>query len=176
MNKLIIALIAGATAMGAAQAQSTTGRTYVGTAAVNAKNTTVDAHKMDGKLFIGHDFDERLGVEAGWVNHHKTDFQRGAVNGSTEGYGTYVAAKYTMPINEQLSAYGKAGLSHNERKLSTNTGGRFKDDDTGGYGALGLQYKLKENVALTAEYERYGKTKTVGAKADVWNVGLKYGF
>ncbi|MFC0250559.1 porin family protein [Massilia consociata] len=173
MNKLIIALIAGVTAMGAAQAQSTAGRGYVGAAAVSAKNTTVDAHKADGKLFAGYQFDERLGVEAGWTNHHKTDF---GVRGSTEGYGTYVAAKYTLPINEQVSAYGKVGLSHNERKLTNNLGQRFKDDDTGGYGGVGVEYKLNQNVALLAEYERYGKKKAYGAKADVWNVGLKYGF
>jgi len=98
------------------------------------------------------------------------------VRGSTEGYGTYVAAKYTLPLNEQVSAYGKVGLSHNERKLTDNLGQRFKDDDTGGYGGVGVEYKLNQNVALLAEYERYGKSKAYGAKPDVWSVGLKYGF
>jgi hypothetical protein len=37
--------------------------------------------------------------------------------------------------------------------------------DTGAYGALGVQYKLNQQVALTAEYERYGKEKDIGAKA-----------
>jgi outer membrane autotransporter protein len=172
MKKLMIALIATAAVAGTAQAQ-TAGRAYVGTAVVSAKNTTVDAHKADGKLFAGYQFDERLGVEAGWTNHHKTDF---GVRGSTEGYGTYVAAKYTLPINEQVSAYGKVGLSHNERKLSNDLGQRFKDDDTGGYGGVGVEYKLNQNVALQAEYERYGKSKAYGAKPDVVSVGLKYGF
>ena len=53
MNKLIIALIAGATAMSAAQAQNTPGSAYVGASAVTAKNQTVDAHKADAKLFTG---------------------------------------------------------------------------------------------------------------------------
>ena len=44
MKKLIIALIAGATAMTAAQAQNTPGSAYVGASAVTAKNQTVDAH------------------------------------------------------------------------------------------------------------------------------------
>ena len=175
MNKLIIALIAGATAMSAAQAQNTPGSAYVGASAVTAKNQTVDAHKADGKLFAGYNFDEKLGVEAGVTNFHKTDFQRAGVNGSTEGYGTYVAAKYTMPVNEQLSAYGKLGVQHSERKLNT-TVGNFKDKDSGAYAGLGVQYKLNQDTALVAEYERYGKDKDVGAKADVWSVGVKYGF
>ena len=173
MKKLMIALIATAAVAGTAQAQTMAGRGYVGAAAVSAKNTTLDAHKADGKLFAGYKFDERLGVEAGWTNHHKTDV---GVRGSTEGYGTYIAAKYTLPINEQVSAYGKVGLSHNERKLTDNLGQRFKDDDTGGYGGVGVEYKLNQNVALLAEYERYGKSKAYGAKPDVWSVGLKYGF
>jgi len=172
MKKLMIALIATAAVAGTAQAQNT-GRGYVGVAAASAKNTTLDSHKADGKLFGGIQFDERLGVEAGWTNHHKTDV--GPV-GSTEGYGTYVAAKYSVPINEQVSAYGKLGVSHSERKLTNQLGQRFKDDDTGGYGGVGVEYKLNQNVALLAEYERYGKSKAYGAKPDVWSVGLKYGF
>ena len=111
MKKLMIALIATAAVAGSvttsAHAQNMAGRGYVGTSAVSAKNMTLDAYKADGKLFAGYQFDERVGVEAGWTNHHKTDV---GVRGSTEGYGTYVAAKYTLPINEQVSAYGKLGL------------------------------------------------------------------
>lgn len=176
MKKLMIALITTAALAGTAQAQTMAGRGYVGASAVTSKNTTVDAHKADGKLFGGYQFDDRLGVEAGWTNHHKTDFANGNVRGSTEGYGTYVAAKYTVPVNEQVSAYGKLGVSHNERKLSTNLGQNFKDSDTGGYGGVGVEYKLNQNTALVAEYERYGKTKAYGARANVWSAGLKYGF
>ena len=173
MKKLMIALLATAAIAGTAQAQTNTGRAYVGASAVSAKNSTLDAHKADGKLFGGYNFNEQLGVEAGWVNHHKTDV---GVRGSTEGYGTYVAAKYTVPVNEQVGVYGKLGVSHSERKLTNNLGQRFKDDDTGGYGGVGVEYKLNQNTSLLAEYERYGKSKAYGAKADVWNVGLKYGF
>lgn len=175
MKKLMIALIATTAVVGTAQAQTNAGRGYVGASAVTAKNSTVDAHKADGKLFAGYQFDERMGVEAGWTNHHKTDFANGGVRGNTEGYGTYVAAKYTMPVNEQVSAYGKLGISHNERKLNTNVG-NFKQDDTSGYAGVGVEYKLNQTTALVAEYERYGKSKDVGASANVWSAGLKYGF
>ena len=173
MKKLMIALIATAAVAGTAQAQTNAGRGYVGVSAVSAKNTTLDAHKADGKLFGGYQFDERVGVEAGWVNHHTSDF---GVRGQTEGWGSYVAAKYTLPLNEQTSAYAKVGISHSERELGDNLGQRFKEDDTGGYGGLGIEYKLNQNVALLAEYERFGKKKAFGAKPDVWSVGLKYGF
>ena len=120
MKKLLIALIATAAVAGTAQAQTSAGRGYVGASAVSAKNTTVDAHKADGKLFAGYQFDERVGVEVGATNHHKTDFANGGMRGDVEGYGTYVAAKYTMPVNEQESAYGKLGVSHRMREMKSN--------------------------------------------------------
>ena len=175
MKKLMIALIATAAVAGTAQAQTTAGRGYVGASAVTAKNSTVDANKADGKLFAGYQFDERLGVEVGATNHHKPDFANGGFRGDVEGYGSYVAAKYTMPVNEQVSAYGKLGVSHSMREMHTNLG-NFKQSDTGGYAGLGVEYKLNQNTALVAEYERYGKSKDFGASANVWSAGLKYGF
>ena len=172
MKKLMIALIATAAVAGTAQAQNT-GKAYVGAAAATSKNSTLDSNKADGKLFGGYNFNEQLGVEAGWTNHHKTDV---GPRGSTEGYGTYVAAKYTIPVNEQVGVYGKVGVSHSERKMTNNIGQRFKDDDTSGYGGVCVEYKLNQNTALVAEYERYGKTKDYGARANVWSAGLKYGF
>ena len=175
MKKLMIALIATAAVAGTAQAQTNAGRSYVGASAVTAKNTAVDANKADGKLFGGYQFDDRLGVEVGATNHHKTDFANGGVRGNTEGYGAYVAAKYTMPVNEQVSAYGKLGVSHSMGEMKTNVG-NFKHSDNSGYAGLGVEYKLNQNTALVAEYERYGKTKDFGASANVWSAGLKYGF
>jgi opacity protein-like surface antigen len=43
------------------------------------------------------------------------------------------------------------------------------------YAGVGGQYKLNQKVALTLEYERYGKDrKRIGAEA--WTVGAKYAF
>jgi OOP family OmpA-OmpF porin len=81
-----------------------------------------------------------------------------------------------VPVNEQVSAYGKLGLAYSERKLSDSTGLNVSNHDTGAYAGLGVQYKLNQNVSLNAEYERYGKSKDFGAKADVWTVGAKYAF
>jgi OOP family OmpA-OmpF porin len=80
-----------------------------------------------------------------------------------------------MPINERVSAYGKLGVQHSERKFDS-AALNVKDSDTGAYGALGVEYKLNQQVALTAEYERYGKEKDIGAKANVWTVGAHYNF
>ena len=67
-------------------------------------------------------------------------------------------------------------MSYNERKYSDSLGSRVNRYDTGLYGGVGVAYALNQNVSLNAEYERYGKDKDFGAKADVYTVGLNYGF
>jgi OOP family OmpA-OmpF porin len=173
MKKLIVALIAGAAAMSAAQAQDTYTQphAYAGVGVNTAKNKQSDDYKLGGKIYGGYQVNQTWAAEAGY-----TDFgDHNAAGGKTKGNGYYVAGKATMPINEQFSAYGKLGVQHSERKFQSNLV-NVKDTDTGAYGALGVEYKLNQQVALTAEYERYGKTKDIGAKADVFTVGANYKF
>jgi len=184
MKKLIFALIAGVATVGAAQAQTSTTnsapRSYVGVGVATADNSTIDDYKSDAKIFGGRDFNENLGIEAGYTHFSSRDFNRSvggqSISGTTKGYGTYIAGKYTIPISEQFSAYGKLGISHSKREYNNHAGMNFKDRDTGAYGGLGVQYNVDQNVSLVAEYERYGDDKDFGAKADVWTVGAKYAF
>ncbi len=191
MKKLIFALIAGATVAGAAQAQNLAGsmKPYVGGALATAdrsyeftgaSNINDDEYKTSGKIFGGVEIDQMYGVEVGYTDFRASDFtavQNGApLLGDSEGYGTYIAGKASMPLNDRLVGYGKLGISHSKRELSTSNGLHLKDYDTGIYAGVGVQYNVSENVALLAEYERYGKSKDFGAKADVWTVGAKYSF
>ena len=191
MKKLIVALIATTAAVGAAQAQTTQTqpRAYVGVGIATAdhvnssvgglNNVDSDGYKPSAKIFGGYEFDQNWGVEAGYTDFRNSDFNYTAngVNGSghTKGNSYYVAGKYNYPVNEQFSVYGKLGVQHSERKLET-AALNLKNTDTGAYGAVGVQYNLNQQVALTAEYERYGKSKDFGAKADVWTVGARYSF
>jgi opacity protein-like surface antigen len=174
MKKLIVALIAGAAAISAAQAQTisdTQPHAYVGVGAVSAKNIQSDDYKLGGKIYGGYQLNQTWAAEAGYTDFGDHD----AANGTTKGNSYYVAAKATMPINEQFSAYGKVGVERSERKFNS-AALNLKDTDTGAYGALGVQYKLNQQVALTAEYERYGKEKDIGAKSNVWSLGANYSF
>lgn len=182
MKKTIFAILTGVLAMGAAQAQTTTNtapHAYVGIGVAAAENRIVDAWKADAKIFAGYQFDQNLGVEAGFtrfgrvgVHYTVIDFN---VDGRTKGSSSYVAGTYTMPLNERVAAYGKLGVAYSERSYVSNFGAQG-EHDSGIYAGAGLQYKLTGNLALTGEYERFGKKKTFGAKADVFTLGLKYGF
>lgn len=182
MKKMIFALLAALSAAGAAQAQSTADtapHAYVGIGVANAENRIVDAWKPDAKIFAGYQFDRNLGVETGYTRFGRVGVDvpglYGDDHGRTKGSSSYIAGTYTLPLNERVAAYGKLGVSYNERSYVGNFGA-LGEHDTGLYAGAGLQVKLIDNLALTGEYERYGKKKTLGAKADVFTFGLKYGF
>jgi opacity protein-like surface antigen len=187
MKALTFILAAAALAAGTAahaQQASTTYRPYVGIGVVSADNMTMDKRHADTKIFGGVDFSNNLGVEAGYVNFSKQERHYdeswtgvpGGVGVYTKGYGAYVAAKYTVPINERFAAYGKLGLAHSQRKWGSSVGASFADNDNDVYAALGAQYKLNDTISVVGEYENYGKRKEVGARAGVWSAGLKVGF
>lgn len=188
MKKLIFAMIAGATAMGAAHAQQSS--PYVGLAVASSDNaykigggTNVDGDgwKPSVKVFGGVDFTPTWGVEAGYTDLRKADFSYNTGNvrgtGEADGKRAYLAAKATMPLNEQVSFYGKLGAGYQKTEFNASTVGVSRNEsDTGVYAGVGAQYKLNQQVALTLEYERYGKKKDFGAKADAVTVGARYNF
>lgn len=182
MKKTMFALLAGLLAVSTAQAQTSADATphaYVGIGVAAAENRVVDAWKADAKLFAGYQFDQNLGVEAGFTRFGRVGIHfatiDGNVDGRTKGSSSYIAGKYTMPLNQQVAAYGKLGLAYSERSYVSNYGA-VGEHDTGVYAGAGVQVKLAGNLALTGEYERFGKKKSFGAKADVFTLGLKYDF
>lgn len=181
MKKLILALATTFAATGAAHAQSANQApgAYAGVGVSSVGKMLRDGHKAQAKVFGGYEFDQNWGVEAGVTNRSRESLEL-QVNGqpvsaSARGYNSYVAGKYSMPINQQFSAYGKLGMSYHVAKYSSH-GLTHKEDDTGLYAGLGVQYKINDKVALTAEYERSGKREGANDPNDAWSLGLKVGF
>jgi OOP family OmpA-OmpF porin len=191
MKKLIFAMIAAAATMGAAQAAAPVSPgPYVGVGVATTdrafdvagtSGVSTEGRKSSGKIFGGYDIDQTWGVETGYTDFGKShvDYTANGVpgRGETSGNSFYVAAKMTKPLSAQSSVYGKLGASRNKSTLSTTTVGLNSDESkTEMYAGVGMQYNLTQQIALTAEYERYGKKKDFGAKADVVSVGAKYAF
>lgn len=177
MNKLVFALIASIAAVGAAQAQtvgSTTPHAYVGIGAATSDNITTDDYRTGAKIYGGYQIDQNWAVEGGYTWFDKQDIGTGG-GGNVKSENSYIAGKYTYPFNDRFSGFAKLGVAYTERKLNSRLVS-YNDNDTGVYGALGVQYKLNQNVSLIGEYERYGKDKELGAKADVYTVGVQYDF
>jgi OOP family OmpA-OmpF porin len=189
MKKTLFAVLAGVLAMGAAQAQTantntavTAPQAYVGISTGAVRDSVTNDLKRTTKVFGGYDFDQNWGVEAGYSWLGKTGFYVPSSNGDfayahLKSSSVYAAAKYTMPIGERSSVYGKLGLSHTEQEYSSQAPGwTGKEHQNGVYAAVGLQTRVTDKVSLFAEYERNGKKPPNGSKNNVLNVGLKYGF
>jgi opacity protein-like surface antigen len=163
---------------------------YVGIAAASADhsfkiggagNVNAEGFKPSLKVFGGVDITPMFGIEAGYTDLRKADhsYTIGAVNGTatTEGKRAYLAGKATLPVNDAFSVYGKLGVGYSKAELTSATPGLSRSDSKNEvYAGLGGQYNLSKQVALTLEYERYGKSKDYGVKADAISVGAKYSF
>lgn len=190
MKKILFALIAAATAMSAAQAQVQKPGPYLGLAVASADhelkiggatNTDAEGYKPSLKVFGGVDITPMWGIEAGYTDIREADhnFNIGATRyaGTTEGRRAYLAGKATMPVNEAFSVYGKLGAGYTKTELNTLAPAISRSDSkTELYGAIGGQYNVNERVALTLEYERYGKSKDYGVKADAISLAARYSF
>ena len=180
MQKLFAGTLLGLSIAGVAQAGATAAgpapapQAYAGVGAT-ASDRQAGSVKVGTKVFGGVAFTDTLAVEGGYIDLRKATAAPEARTIDLGGFGTYVAARLMRPFTEKLSGYAKLGVAHSQRKVSTGGIAR-KDQDTGIYGAFGLQYSITPGVALSAEYERYGKDKKTGAKADAWTLGINFAF
>jgi OOP family OmpA-OmpF porin len=191
MKKLIVALIAATAAMSAAQAQTpqTQPRYYIGLGIATADHsynvgglnvTNKDGYGGNAKMFAGYELDQNWAAEIGYIDYSNAHFTYNASGvtgrGTSDGRAYYLAAKYQHPITEQFAVYGKLGIENSQRNLSDVDGFNQGKGNTSGYGSVGVQFNLTPQVGLVAEYERYGKSKDFGAKADAWTIGARYSF
>lgn len=190
MKKLIVAMTVIAGTMGAAHAQSPVSGPYIGVAAAVSDHSfkagggitgDVEGFKPSLKVFGGVALNQTFGLEAGYTDLSESDVNIRLPNGSRssatfDGSRAYLAGTATHPLNDQFSVYGKLGVGYTKAESRNSVGFTGRDTDTGLYAGIGGQYKLTNNVALTLEYERYGKSKDIGAKADAITLGAKYSF
>jgi opacity protein-like surface antigen len=181
MKKLIFAAIATVSMMGAAQAEGG----YIGAGITSAKQAGGGDYKAGGKIFGGVELDKMWGIEAGYTDFRSTTYTSpGLLTPTTaKGHATYLAGKASMPLSDQFSLFGKLGVANVKAERTTAGSGlpviaslTGSESKTGAYAAVGAQYNLSKQVALTAEYERYGTSRSYGPKPDAFTVAAKFNF
>ncbi|MBB3222357.1 outer membrane beta-barrel protein [Pseudoduganella umbonata] len=153
--------------------------------------------KRDPRLVGGYELFPNLAIEAGYVylldrGFHPIepgpDEAPGGLN--TNNFSSHLAVKYTLPLTDRLSAFGKVGIAHSVRTRTGHqmaldagydgaTPVRRQETDRGRYLGAGAQYKLSEKASIDAQYGRHGDaastfgkaTNATGARAN-----LKIGF
>lgn len=195
MNKILFALISSATVFGAmSAAQAAEGTPYIGAGVVASQHeyklsndSSGGDRKSDewsGKIYGGYQFDKTWALEAGYTDFGKSDYAY-RVNGvdgriDSDAHSFYLAAKASYPINEQFSVIGKLGAAYNKNEVNgTGLASGFNGDGnrTNLYASVGGEYAINQKVALTLEYEHYGKNDIdQGRKKGAVTFGARYNF
>lgn len=127
-----------------------------------------DDSDMGWKLFAGYDYSERVAFEVGYNS-------LGSFASSTsksEVSGFEFAALGKMPLNDQISLFGKAGLF---KWTADNTTGKRSAADFM-FGA-GVDYKMNDNMSLRGEWERFNDIETKATDTsdiDMISAGFTY--
>jgi OOP family OmpA-OmpF porin len=189
MKKTLLAslLVAAVAAPLSAQAQ----QGYVGIGVGQSNNNidttglTVasrDEKKTAFKIYGGAQFSPNWGVEAGYADlgNPRVTFTVAGVNVPVSGRVSsfYIAGTGTLPVNEQFSLNGKLGVAFNRASLTATVGTatvNSSGNKTSLMAGIGAAYHINKNVAITADYDDFGKTAS-DARGSMWSVGLRYKF
>ncbi len=169
----------------AAQAQTQPqGQSYIGAnIGESSMKLSVDGVGSDTdnntayKLYAGYQANKNLGFEAGFVDFGKSAIGSGITRTSADTKSVYVAATGTLPMTDQFSLFGKAGVAQNRTRVSA-----FGDSDSDNRATVmfgvGAAYSFTPKLAVVAEYEDYGKVAKddVNLKARLLSVGMRYKF
>jgi opacity protein-like surface antigen len=159
-------------------------RTYGGNEGASPNEKYLPGFKTDPKLVGGFELTPNLAIEAGYLSlrdrgFHKMDDDPRDVPGAlgTRSFSTYLAGKLTVPVNEQLTAFAKAGVAYSVRKRDVLPDSAYTSTDLGPFVGVGAQYKMNKNTTVSGELGKVGNTaKWGGSNASGLGAKLKLGF
>jgi OOP family OmpA-OmpF porin len=189
MKKILFAAVLGAVLVVPFSAQAAGG--YVGgsfgQSHYDLDDASLTATSRDDKdnawkLYGGYEFNQNWGVEVGYANFGELrnvyNVTGTNVTLTAKAHSVYFAGTGTLPLNDQFSVFGKLGLAANHTS-ATGAAGRFSISDNGNKTSamigVGAAYNVTKNVAVTLEYENFGKVAE-DAKAQMWSLGARYKF
>ncbi|MBD1389628.1 outer membrane beta-barrel protein [Neiella sp. HB171785] len=130
-----------------------------------------DDEDIGWKIVGGWALNSNLAFEAAWVDFGEVD---GAIDGSkisAEIDGWSVAAKGTLPLNDQFALFGKFGMIMWDVEGGGAASGIDDDGNDPLYG-LGAEYTFTDQLSIVGEWEWYDIDEDV----DLFSVGVLYKF
>lgn len=142
------------------------------------------------KLFGGYQFNRYLGVELGFFQLGRFNFNAqtvpaGTLSGEFRVQGANLDVVGTLPITENLSGLARVGAQYaRTRTTITGTGAvnvadpRPSDRETNAKVGLGLQYAVGRSMLLRGEVERFRVSDAVGnhPQVNMYSVSLVFPF
>jgi len=114
------------------------------------------------KLYAGNRFNENLAVEFGFADLGQTTVKGSGtffgvpaiVSGEWDTSAFFGAVVGVLPVSENFSLFGKAGLAYWDVDLK-GAGGSESDSGLGWMAGAGLQFDINRTVGLRVEWENY---------------------
>ena len=138
---------------------------YIHNEAESAFTRLFDGYRTDPRLVAGFNLNRYLALEAGYAERQDRGFHAidphspldttGALG--VKGFHSYTAARLTVPVTDDLSAYGKLGVAYSERR-GADAAGRRDNTDLGAYTGIGARYRLNEKASVSVEGQKFGNT------------------
>ncbi|MEM6640601.1 MAG: outer membrane beta-barrel protein [Pseudomonadota bacterium] len=121
---------------------------------------------------LGYDFGNNIALEGTYVNlgEVESDILGPGNDGTTSGL--VLAARFTLPVTETLSASARMGGFFWEAEIDTLDGEFVNEGEDIVYG-VGLDFAATERLALTAAWDRF---EFGDSDADVIWAGLRFRF
>jgi OmpA-OmpF porin, OOP family len=157
------------------------GGSAFGTRDVVATKGPVDEQSRVFKIYGGYQLTDYFGVQAGYTRlgslNDSFTSNGVTVKQSVSGRSLYVAGTARYPVSESFAITGKLGISFGK---ATGTNVLSASDNLIGskrylMGGFGGEYRLNRSVALTADYEAYGKLSKK-TSADAFTLGARFNF
>lgn len=138
-----------------------------------------DDHDQAVKIFGGYRFHDGFGIELGYaaLGSFSQSTTVGNAGDKQDGKGRSVfgAATGRVPVRESFALHGRLGLSSG--KVSGTSllpqGDNLMGERTSVLFGLGAEYRPRSNVALTLNYDNYGKLSNK-VKASALLFGLHF--
>ena len=140
------------------------------------------------RLQLGYQFNDTFSIEGGYIDFGKAKYSANYGSGNAQGTlkagGVDVAGLVSLPLNDQLSVFGKLGLAAAQVKssLSTDTLGNFDSKKTmvRPLVGIGAVYKLNASWDLRGDLDSVrdlGKNDTTGKMSTtMFSLGTVYHF
>lgn len=149
-----------------------------------------DGKDQGYKVFGGYQFSRHFALEGGVFDLGEfgfaaTTIPAGTFNGNIRLRGVNLDLVGTLPITENFSVIGRAGIQHAEARDRFSSTGQIRvidpnptKRDSNLKLGLGVQYAFSPSWVLRTEVERYRIDDAVGNKGDIdmVSVGLVYRF
>ena len=107
------------------------------------------------ELVAGYSFNENFAVEVGYMDWGEADDDVAPV-WTISGHSLKIGAKGSLPVNDLVTLFAKGGVHSWDGEVETSNGSLVSEDDGSDiFGAIGVEFNIKENFAISASISRY---------------------